>query len=250
MSEQVLEGRVAIVTGGSRGIGQAVAEAYAAAGAGVVVASRKAEACAAVADGIVHVGGRALAVPTKMDDPAGIEALVQQTVDEFGRLDIVVNNAATALDQQFGEVTKEAWAKSHGVNLFGPLYLSQTAAPHLKTSGHGVIINVSSAGAHLPTPEQVLYGSAKAAMGQLTRTLARALAPDVRVNLLTPGPFRTQMTERAFVNDEGMAFLAKTTLLKRVAEPAEMAGPALFLASDASSFVTGAELLVDGGLLS
>lgn len=250
MAERTLDGRVAIVTGGSRGLGRAVAEAYADAGAAVLVASRKADACDAVADGIVSRGGRAVSVPTKMDEPDQITALVDRAISEFGRLDILVNNAASALDLPIGEITKAGWAKAHGVNLFGPLFLSQTAAPHLaKSPGGGVILNVASAGGRMATPDQVLYGSAKAAMLQFTRSLAKALAPDVRVNVLVPGPFRTQMTERAYPDEQGMAMLASTTLLGRVAEPEEFTGAALFLASDAARFITGAELAVDGGLL-
>ncbi len=250
MAERILEGKVAIVTGGSRGLGRAVAEAYADAGAVVLIASRKADACESTAAGIRARGGQAVAVPTKMDEPEQLLGLVSAAVDCHGRLDIVVNNAATALDQPLGELTKAGWLKAHGVNIFGPLFLSQAAAPHLARSpGGGVIINVSSAGGHMATPTQILYGSAKAAMLQFTRTLAKELAPHVRVNVLVPGPFRTQMTERAYPDAEAMEQLATMTALGRVADPSEFAGPALFLASDAASFITGAELVVDGGLL-
>ena len=141
-----LTGRVAIITGGSRGIGRAIAETYAAAGAAVVIASRKAEACTQVAAEIEANGGRAIAVPTHAGDLDQLEALVAATVDQLGGVDIVVNNAANALGLPIGSITPEAWEKSHSVNLRGPLFLFQYALPHLLKSEHAAVVNVISAG--------------------------------------------------------------------------------------------------------
>src|SRR6516165_9528489 len=144
-----LTGRVAIVTGGTRGIGLAIAEGFAAAGAAVVVASRKPDACAEVAAALSASGADAIGVPTHLGDPDAGKALVDATVERFGRLDILVNNAATALTQPLGEFTLEAWSKVYDVNLRGPVFLVQEALPHLEASPGASIVNVISAGAFL-----------------------------------------------------------------------------------------------------
>lgn len=242
-----LTGRVAIVTGGSRGIGRAVAEGFAAVGASVVVASRKADACEEAATAIGRAGGRAIAVPTHMGDLDAVESLVERTVAELGGIDIVVNNAANPLALPIGSITPDAFAKSHDVNLRGPLFLVQRALPHLRASEHAAIVNVLTAGIFTRGEYVSLYVSAKAALAAFTRSMAAELGADgIRANGLAPGTVRTDMVLNT---DEAFQQLAvDSQVIKRMAEPTEMVPAALFLASDASSFMTGQTLVVDGGM--
>jgi NAD(P)-dependent dehydrogenase (short-subunit alcohol dehydrogenase family) len=243
-----LTGRVAIVTGGTRGIGRAIAEGLAAAGASVVVASRKAEACAETEAHLVAMGGEALGVATHLGDLPALGRLVDQTIERFGRIDIVVNNAATALTQPLGEMTAEVWAKSYDVNLRGPVFLVQEALPYLTVSPRAAVINVISAGAFLFSPGVAMYAGAKAALMSFTRSMAAGYAPlGIRVNALAPGTVDTDMVRNN--PPETQARMANASFQRRAADPDEMVGPALFLASDASSFVTGQVLLADGGLV-
>jgi NAD(P)-dependent dehydrogenase (short-subunit alcohol dehydrogenase family) len=245
-----LTGRTAIVTGGSRGIGRAMAMGLAAAGAAVVVASRKADACAAVATEITDAGGQARAVPTHVGHPDEIAGLVEATVEQFGGIDIVVNNAANPLGGALTDVTPAAFDASYGVNVKGPMLLASAALDHLAASGHGSVINVISAGAFQPGETLGLYCSGKAALWSLTRVMAKEWAShSVRVNALAPGPFRTDMMAGALAIPDFYDRIVASTLQKRVAEPEEIVGAALFLASDASSYVTGSALGVDGGTL-
>ena len=242
-----LTGRVAIVTGGTRGIGLAIAEGFAAAGAAVVVASRKPDACAEVAAALSASGADAIGVPTHLGDLDAGKALVDTTVERFGRLDILVNNAATALRQPVGEFTPDAWSKVYDVNLRGPVFLAQEALPHLEASRSASIVNVISAGAFLFSVPTAMYSGAKAALMSLTRSMAGAYAGrGIRVNALAPGSVDTDMMRNN--SAEAVERMGAASLMKRIASPAEMVGPALFLASDASSFMTGQVLLVDGGL--
>lgn len=242
-----LTGRVAIVTGGTRGIGLAIAEGFLAAGADVVVASRKEDACKSTAAHLCDMGGNAIGVPTHMGDIEAIDALVGRTVSEFGRIDIVVNNAANALTQPLGEFTIDAWEKSIGTNLRGPVFLIQAALPHLERSEHAAVLNVISAGAFLFSANQSIYSAAKAGLMALTRSMAAAFAPKgIRVNALAPGTVDTDM-----VNNNPPATvesMKNASFQRRAAHPDEMVGPALLMCSDAGSFMTGQALIVDGGL--
>lgn len=248
-----LSGRTAIVTGGTRGIGLAIAEGFICAGANVVVASRKADVCAEVEAhlNVLAAGGakgnRALGVPTHMGDVDALAALVGATVAHFGGLDILVNNAATALALPVGEFTLDAWDKQFEVNLRGPVFLTQAALPYLEQSGNGSVVNVISAGAFLANPNGAMYGAAKAALMSFTRSFGSALAQrGVRVNALAPGTVDTQMVRNN--SPEAQAAMAAASPMKRAASPDEMVGPALLLASDAGSFMTGQVILADGGL--
>ncbi len=242
--------RVAIVTGGTRGIGRAVAEGLVSGGAKVAVASRKAEACAETEQHLRTLGGddRAFAMPAHMGDLDDVAALVAATADRFGAVDIVVNNAANALAQPIGQFTPEAWQKSFDVNLRGPVFLVQAALPHLERSEHAAVVNVISAGAFLFSANVAMYAAGKAALMSFTRSMAADFAPrGIRVNALAPGTVDTDMVRAN--TPEAQASMANAGFLRRAASPDEMVGPVLFLASDASSFMTGQVLLVDGGLV-
>jgi NAD(P)-dependent dehydrogenase (short-subunit alcohol dehydrogenase family) len=242
-----LHGRVAIVTGGTRGIGRAIAEGFTCAGARVVVGSRKADACAETESHLRELGGEALGVPTHMGELDDLQLLVGRTVDEFGGVDIVVNNAANALTQQLGQFTPEAWQKSFDVNLRGPVFLVQAALPYLERSEHASVINVISAGAFLFSGNVAMYSAAKAGLMSFTRAMAADFAPrGIRVNALAPGTVDTDMVRAN--PPEAQAAMANASPMRRAASPDEMVGPAVYLASDASSFMTGQVLLVDGGL--
>lgn len=243
-----LDGRVAIVTGGSRGIGRAIAEAYALAGARVVVASRKQAACDETAEAIRSRGGEALAVSTHIGELDQLERLVATTVDRFGGIDILINNAANALALPFGQITPEAWDKSLSTNLRGPVFLMQYALPHLIASPHASIVNISSAGAYLFSAYIHMYAAAKAGLLAYTRSLAAELAPHkIRVNAIAPGTIDTDMVRNNPPSVQES--MANAALMRRSATPDEIVGLALYLASDASSFVTGATVNIDGGLV-
>jgi NAD(P)-dependent dehydrogenase (short-subunit alcohol dehydrogenase family) len=239
---------VAIVTGGTRGIGRAIAEGFAAAGAKVVVASRKAEACAETQAHLEAMGAEALGVATNMSSLEDVEALVQATVDRFGAVDIIVNNAANALTQPLGQFTPEAWQKSYDANLRGPVFLVQYALPYLTASPHASVINVISAGAFLAAPNVAMYSGAKAGLMAFTRAMGSDFAKlGIRVNALAPGTVDTDMVRNN--PPEVQQSMANAAPMKRAAHPDEMVGPAIFLASDAGSFVTSQVILADGGLI-
>jgi NAD(P)-dependent dehydrogenase (short-subunit alcohol dehydrogenase family) len=243
-----LTGRVAIVTGGTRGIGRSIAEGFVAAGAHVAVASRKRDACEETETALRAVGGNAIGVPTHLGELDALRGLVGRTMEEFGRLDIVVNNAATPLREDLGHFTPEAYAKSMEVNLRGPVFLVQEALPYLQHSPSGAVINVISAGAFLPSPFVATYAATKAALMSFTRSMAAEFAPlGVRVNALAPGAVDTEMMRKN--TPEAQEQMAKSSMQGRAAHPDEMVGPALFLASDAASFVTGQVVIADGGLV-
>lgn len=242
-----LTGRVAIVTGGSRGIGRAVAEGFAAMGAHVVVASRKADACEGTALSIREAGGSAVAVPTHMGDLDAVAALVAATVDRYGGVDVIVNNAANPLALPIGSITPDALAKSHDVNLRGPLFLVQEALPQLRRSDHASVVNVVTAGIYTHGAFVSLYVAAKSALDSMTRSMAAELAGDgIRVNAVAPGTVRTDMVLNTPEVFQDAAVDAQ--IIKRMADPAELVPGVLYLASDASSFVTGQTLVIDGGM--
>ncbi|OBI75311.1 SDR family NAD(P)-dependent oxidoreductase [Mycobacterium sp. E740] len=241
-----MTGRTVIVTGGTRGIGLALAEGFVLAGARVVVASRKPDACERAAQHLRDLGGQAIGVPTHLGDVDALEALVQRTVDEYGGLDVVVNNAANALAQPLGEMTADALTKSFEVNLRGPVFLVQAALPHLKASAKASVINMVSVGAFNFSAMTSIYSANKAALMSFTRSMAAEFAPSgIRVNAIAPGPVDTDMMRNN--PQKAIDGMARSTFLKRLASPDEMVGTALLLASDAGSYITGAVMIVDGG---
>ena len=243
-----LHGRVAIVTGGTRGIGLAIAEGFVDAGASVVVASRKADAVDRAVAQLRERGGNAVGVTAHMGDLDDVQRIVDETVAAFGRIDVVVNNAATALTQPIGSFTADAWAKVNDVNLRGPVFLVQAALDHLLASPHASVINVISAGAYLPSTNTAMYAAAKLALLSYTRTTAAEFATrGIRVNAIAPGTVETDMVTNNTPEAQGR--MAQASFMRRMASPEEMVGPALFLASDASSFVTGQCVIADGGLV-
>lgn len=243
-----MTGRVVLVTGGTRGIGRALAEGYAAAGARVVVASRKPEACAETEAHLRAMGAEALGVATHLGELAALRTLVERTVDAFGGIDVVVNNAANALALPHGRYTADAWAKSLDVNLRGPVFLVQEALPWLEQSRHGNVLNVLSGAAFLFSSTVSLYAIGKAGLMAATRSMAAEFAPKgIRVNALSPGTVDTDMVRKN--SAEAQDRMTAIQLMSRMAHPDEMVGPALMLTSDAGSFITGHVVFADGGMV-
>lgn len=245
-----LTGKVAIITGASRGIGQAIAESMAEAGAKVVLSSRKQEGLDSVASAIKGNGGEALAIAAHNGEKVALQALVKQTVDTYGRVDILVNNAAT--NPHFGtllEAEDSLWQKTIEVNIMGNIWLTQAVVPHLRQSGGGKIINVASINGLHPGRMQGIYSMTKAAVINLTQTLAMELAGDnIQVNAIAPGLVKTKFARAIWENEDLLAEIISRTPAKRIGEPADIAGIALYLASPASNFATGQVFVVDGGV--
>ena len=241
-----LSGRVAVVTGATRGLGLAIATALAGSGAQVVIVSRKADACEEVAAALRATGARAVACACHVGHWDELEPLVEGVYRDFGRVDVLVNNAGVSpLYGSVADVSEELFDKVIAVNLKGPFRLAALVGERMRTAGGGSIINVSSTGAVRPTSDIVPYSAAKAGVNAMTIGLAHAFGPEVRVNAIMPGPFLTSISKAW---DMGVfAQRARTFPLRRAGEPDEIVGAALYLASDAASFTTGAVLTVDGG---
>lgn len=244
-----LTGKVAIVTGASRGIGAAIASALAMAGASIVLASRKQEGLDAVAAAIAANGGQALAVAAHTGEQAAVERLVAQAVDAFGGVDILVNNAAT--NPHFGPILsadESLWDKTLDVNVKGYFRMAKACTPHMAQRGGGKIINLASVAGLAPQPGMGVYCVTKAAVIMLTEVLAAELAPqNIQVNAIAPGFVKTKFSAAIWsnptINDATLAGIPQ----QRMAAPEELTGTVLYLASAASSFTTGATLVVDGG---
>ncbi|MEM6709985.1 MAG: SDR family oxidoreductase [Pseudomonadota bacterium] len=240
-------GQTALVTGGSRGLGREMALALAARGADVVIASRKTEACDAVAAEVRELGRRALAAPCHVGDWDALGTLAEQAIGEFGRIDVLINNAGMSpLYPALTDVTEALFDKVIDVNLKGPFRLSTLLGEHMQRSGGGSILNISSIAATRASPNSEPYGAAKAGINALTRSLASAYAPQVRVNSIIVGPFLTDIA-KAWDMEAFEANASQTMAIPRGGEPAEIVGAALYLVSRASSFTTAATLRVDGG---
>lgn len=244
-----LNGKVALVTGASKGIGEAIAHVYAAAGAQVVVSSRKLEAVKPVAEAINQNGGKAVAIACHMGNLTDIVNLVDQAVKELGTIDIIVNNAAT--NPVFGPVvntSEDAFNKIMDVNVKGPFELAKQVYPILKAKKSGSIINISSIGGLRPEYGLGIYSVSKAALISLTKVLAKEWGDDnIRANVICPGLIKTKFSEALWSNDKIMNMMMKALPIKRVGTPEEIAALALYLAADASAYTTGAVFTADGG---
>lgn len=243
-----LTGKVAVVTGGSRGIGRTMAEGLAKAGADVVIASRKLEACErAAAEVEKATGRRALPMRCHVGDWADCEALVDAVYAEFGHCEVLVNNAGMSpLYDGLASVTQELYDKVHAVNARGPFRLAALLGERMAAAGGGSIINVSTAGSLRPTAVELPYAMAKAGLNALTLGLAGAWAPKVRANVILPGAFETDIT---LAWPEGFKEQAAAiNPMGRIGVPGDLVGLCVFLASDAASYINGAQILADGGL--
>jgi NAD(P)-dependent dehydrogenase (short-subunit alcohol dehydrogenase family) len=244
-----LDGRTALVTGASRGIGAAIAVALAAHGADVALSSRDADALEKVAARVAEHGRRAVVLPADLTDPAAIRSMVDGALSALGQLDVVVNNAGgISFAKPFTEMRFTGWEKVMRLNADAVVHVLQAVGPHLLERGTGSVINVASVGGLGATPALAPYGAAKAAVISLTRTLAvEWAARNVRVNALCPGWTATELNRHLWDDEAASAATLSAVPMGRWASAAELAGPAVFLASDASSFMTGQVLVVDGG---
>jgi dihydroanticapsin dehydrogenase len=249
-----LNGKVAVVTGGADGIGKATCEVFAREGAAVVIADVNVEKGAAVARDIAARGGRALFVETDVADEASIIRMVARAVTAFQKIDILVNNAAVFVLRGI-EATVEEWRRILDVNVIGVSLVTKHVVPEIRKAGGGAIVNLGSISSFVAQPQFVTYNATKAAIATMTRCMALDLAADrIRVNAVCPGTVWTQIVER-LTSEKGMDRRAAdadpgwggASMLKRIADPVEIANAILFLASDDASYVTAAHLLVDGG---
>ncbi|MCW2959418.1 MAG: short-chain dehydrogenase [Solirubrobacterales bacterium] len=242
-----LTGRVALVTGGSRGLGREMVLAMAAVGADVVIASRKLDACEALADEVrAATGRRALAVSAHAAHWDDMDKLADAAYGEFGRVDVLVNNAGLSpLYEDVTAVSEELWDKTLGVNLKGAFRLTALVGSRMAQGDGGSIINVSSSASRYPKPEVIPYAAAKAGVNAMTQAFAHVWGPSVRVNAIVPGSFMTDVSKAW--DPDAFAAEAAGYAMRRGGRPEEIVGAALYLASDASSFTTGTLLDVDGG---
>jgi NAD(P)-dependent dehydrogenase (short-subunit alcohol dehydrogenase family) len=247
-----LTGKVALVTGASRGIGEAIARLLAAYGARVIVSSRKIEACEAVAASIREQGGDATAMACHVGDMGQIDAIFTEIKDKFGRIDILVNNAAA--NPYFGHILDTdlaAYDKTADVNIRGYFFMSIAAGKMMKEQGGGVILNTASVNGISPGVMQGIYSITKAAVISMTKAFAKECGPlNIRVNALLPGLTETKFASALTSNEKILKTALKQIPLGRTAQPDEMAGAVLYLVSDASSYTTGTTITVDGGYLS
>ena len=245
-----VSGKVALITGSSRGIGRAIAERMAEAGAKVVISSRKADACTAVADAIVAKGGKAIAHAASISDRAALQGLVDRTLEEWGRIDVLVCNAA--VNPYFGpllNITDDAFDKIMASNVRSNIWLCQMVVPQMVERGEGSVIVISSIAGIKGNAMLGAYGISKAADFQLVRNLAVEYGPsNVRVNAIAPAIIRTDFARRLWEDPEIYAAAVKNYPLRRIGEPDEIAGAAIFLASKAGAFMTGQVLVIDGGM--
>ncbi len=249
-----LNGKVAVVTGGADGIGRATCDVFSREGAAVVIADVNVEQGQALARAIASRGGRALFVETDVADEAAVARMVAQAVKAFAKIDILVKNAAVFVLRGI-DATVEEWRKILDVNVIGVSLVSKHVVPQIRKAGGGAIVNLGSISSFIAQPQFVTYNATKAAIATMTRCMALDLAPDkIRVNAVCPGTVWTQIVER-ITREKGMdrkaadadPELGGASMLKRIAEPEEIARAILFLASDDASYVTGAHLMVDGG---
>ena len=247
-----LEGRVALVTGGSRGLGAAMSRGLARAGARVMVASRDGKRCEELAAEIRAQGGEAVGVAADMAEPASLDALLEAAYREYARLDILVNNAGINIGfRPLSELSVEDFDAMTAVNLRGPWYLASRAAPRMGRDGGGSIVNVISVGGLKPSGWLGPYAATKSGLHALTKVMAQEWAPlGIRVNAIAPGSYHSDLFDGTAKALPGFAEGAtQASVMKRIAATEEILGPLFYLVSDASSFTTGATLVADGGFL-
>ncbi|MBB5161528.1 SDR family NAD(P)-dependent oxidoreductase [Mycobacterium sp. AZCC_0083] len=243
-----LTGKVALVTGSSRGLGRSIAGALAAAGADLVIVSRNQDACDVAAREITELTGvRTMAHACHVSHWDELDCLVDAVYERFGRVDVLVNNAGKSpLYESLLDITEELWNSVLGVNLLGPFRLSTLIGTRMADAGSGSIINISTVGSVLAEPSYLPYAAAKSGLNTITRAFAKSFAPAVRVNCIMPGPFRTDIM--ASWSDDQIAGMSRRLPLGRVGEPADIDGAVLWLAGGASAYVTGQVFAVDGGM--
>lgn len=245
-----LNGKVAIVTGGGKGIGRAIALGLAQAGASVVVASRTPKEIESVAEEIRRLGRKALAVATDLTANESLENLVDRTLQEFGRIDILINNAARSFLRSLMDLREDGWDKVFNTNVKAVWLLSRLAAKKMMEQKNGRIINITTIGAEKAELGMGAYSSSKAALKMLTRSMAREWAEyGINVNAVGPGLTRTEFSKPIWSNPEVAQQVTRMIPKGRLAEPEEIVGAVLFLASDGANFVTGQTIYVDGGAL-
>ena len=244
-----LTGKTALVTGASRGIGRALALGLATAGADIALSARDETALAQVREQVEALGRRAIVLPADVTDPQACQRLVTDAVAALGQLDVLVNNAGgSSYMGPFTDLRFSGWEKTMRLNVDSIVHLSQGAGRHMVERGSGSVVNVASVAGLTATPLLAAYGASKAAVISLTKTLAFEWGGSgVRVNALCPGWTRTALNNELWGGADGGAGWVAGQALKRWADPEEMVGPTVFLASDASSYVTGQALVVDGG---
>jgi NAD(P)-dependent dehydrogenase (short-subunit alcohol dehydrogenase family) len=245
-----INGKTAVVTGGSRGIGAMIARGFVEAGAKVYISSRKVEACNEVAAELSKIG-ECVAIPADLSTEAECQRLANEIAERESQLHILVNNAGATWGVPLSEHDDASWDRVLDINVKGVFHLTKFLLPLLKAAGNpddpARVINIGSIdGIHVPILETYSYSSSKAAVHQLTRHLAKVLAPDITVNAIAPGPFQSRMMKATLeAAGEGMARMMP---LKRIGRPEDMAGPAIFLSSQAGAFLTGTIIPVDGGI--
>jgi len=244
-----LTGKVALITGGSRGLGRAMTLGFAEAGADVAIASRKIDACEATAEEVRRLGRQASAHACHVGNWSDLDRLVDDVYARFGRIDILVNNAGLSpVAASSLETSEDLFDKVFAVNLKGPFRLTALVAARMAAGGGGSVINISSTGSIRPSPDIAPYAAAKAGLNTITVAMAHEFGPTVRVNCIMAGPFHTDIS-KAWSRSEGFTQHARRAFaLGRAGEPDEIVGAAIYLASDAASFTSGAILRVDGGL--